>query len=83
MKFLSSTLIVKFEQSTGNLLIMHPNLEEFPYPFVTIRQQTYSSMSFEEASAFVGSRLLLLIPEMREQYKEYIDSLASSEDGKI
>jgi hypothetical protein len=83
MKFLSNTLIVQFEQSTGNLLIVHPNREEFPHPLVTVRPQTYSAMSFNEAAEFVGSRVLLLIPGMREQYKEHIQRLASSPDGKL
>ncbi len=83
MKFLSNNLIVQFDQSTGNLLVVHPNREDFPNPLVTIRPETYLAMSFDEAAEFVGSRLLLLIPGMREQYKQHIQRLAASPDGKV
>ena len=82
MKFLSDTLVVRFDQATKSLLIMHPDKEAFPHPLVNIREETYSSMSLDEASEFVGARILLLIPEMRQQFREEIDRLASSDHGK-
>lgn len=82
MKFLSETFVVRFDESTKSLLILHPDKVEFPDPLVTIRQETYASMEFNEAAEFLGARLLLLIPSMREQFKEHLDRLASSEDGR-
>lgn len=82
MNFFSDTLIVRFDNATKSLLISHPDTTKFPQPFVNIREETYSTMTFEEASEFLGSRLLLLMPEMREKFKAEIDALAKSEFGK-
>jgi hypothetical protein len=82
MNFLSNTLIVSFDENTQSLLISHPDTTNFPQPFVTIRQETYSAMKFDEASEFLGARLILLIPAIREHFKEEIDALSKSEFGK-
>jgi hypothetical protein len=82
MTFLSDTLIVKYDRSTKSLLILHPDTNEFAQPLVNIREETYSAMTLDEASEFIGARILLLIPEMRQQFKEEIARLASSEHGK-
>jgi len=83
LHFLSNTLIVHYDKTTSSLLINHPDTQEFPYPLITIRKETYSAMDFTEASSFIGSRLLLLIPEMREQFQSHIDSLTKSENGQV
>lgn len=82
MNFLSDMLIVQYDQSTKSLLIEHPDRKAFPAPLVSIREETYSSMTFDEASSFVGARILLLIPAMRQQFNEELERLASSEHGK-
>lgn len=81
MNFLSDTLIVKYDRSTKSLLISHPDTKEFGQPLVNIREETYSAMTLEEVSEFIGARILLLIPEMRQQFKDEIERLASSEHG--
>lgn len=82
MDFLSPKLIVEFEQDSRSIVIRHPDRDQYPYPLVTIRPETYSAMTFEEASEFLGSRFLLLIPAMREQFKDELAKLAASETGK-
>lgn len=82
MNFFSDTLVVRFDEATRSVLITHPDIESFPHPFVTIREETYSSMTFDEISEFLGARLLLLIPAMREQFKAQIEARANSEFGK-
>jgi hypothetical protein len=82
MDFLSSTLVVRLDPTSECLLISHPDSLKFPEPLVTIRKETYSGMNFEEATAFVGSRILLLIPGMREHFKGELNQMASTETGK-
>lgn len=82
MNFLSNALSIRYDESTKSLLIEHPNKKSFPDPLVTVREDTYSSMTLDQACEFIGSRIILLMPAMREQYKEEIDRLAASEHGK-
>lgn len=82
MNFFSDKLIVNFDNETKSLLISHPDVQEFPYPLVTLREETYSSMSFDEFAAFLGARLLLLMPAMREQFETQIEKRANSEFGE-
>jgi hypothetical protein len=82
MNFLSPILTIRFDATSKSILIYHPDKSQFPDPLVTIREETYSAMTFEEAAEFVGSRILLLIPGMREQFKDELARLASSETGK-
>lgn len=78
MEFLSHTLVINFDSSSKSLLISHPDKSKYPDPLVTIREETYSGMNFEEATKFVGSRILLLIPAMREHFKDELNRMASS-----
>jgi hypothetical protein len=45
---------------------------------VRIRAETLDKMGFVEASQFLGERLMLLIPQLRDRYK---DDLAKLADG--
>jgi hypothetical protein len=83
MKFLSNVLTVKFDAATGNLLISHPDTKMFPSPLVTIRPETWEAMEFDDVANFLGNRLLLLMPEMREHFKAHLERLAASEDGNL
>lgn len=82
MDFLSETLVVRFDYTSKSLLICHPDKTKFPDPLVTIREATYSEMEFEEACEFIGSRILLLMPGMRDHFKSALDRMANSETGK-
>lgn len=81
MSFLTEKLIIRFDDETKSVLIEHPDRVNFPYPLVTIRYETYSTMGFEAACSFIGSRVALLIPALREQYEDDIAHLANSETG--
>jgi len=82
MSFFSNSLLIDYDESTKNFLISHPDKERFPQPLVTVRAETYSAMTLDQASEFIGSRILLLIPAMRQHFKAEIERLASSERGK-
>ncbi len=82
MDFLSETLTVRFDATTKSLLILHPDKEKIAQPLVQVREETYSTMSFDEAAEFIGARILLLMPAMRKHFDADIQRLASSETGK-
>jgi hypothetical protein len=47
---------------------------------VRIRKETLEKMTFAEAAEFLGERLLLLIPRMRDQYAKEIERMGN-QDG--
>ena len=81
MKFLTDNLIVEFDRDSESIYVKNSNVREFPDPLVNIRKETYSDMTFMETCEFLGSRILLLMPSMREQFKDEIARLAASEHG--
>jgi hypothetical protein len=83
MKILNDKFIVKYDEGLQSLLIMHPDEKQVSNPLVTIRTETLSKMSFLEASQFLGERLMLLIPQLRERYKNDLAKLAKAEDDKF
>jgi hypothetical protein len=40
-------------------------------------------MKFDELSEFLGSRLLLLMPDLRENFKDEIQAWVNSEAGRM
>jgi hypothetical protein len=81
MKILNDTFIVKYDDSLQSILIIHPDETKVPGPIVRIRAETLAQMSFLEASRFLGERLMLLIPQLRERYADDLAKLASAEEG--
>lgn len=67
-EILSNEFIVRWDDQLNSLLIVHPNGKKFPSPHVQIRSSTLADMTFEQASQFIGERLVLLIPGLRERY---------------
>lgn len=67
-ELLSPELTVCWDSDRNALLINHPNQELFPPPLIEIQASTLAEMSFEQATQFVGERLFLLIPALREQF---------------
>ena len=67
-ELLSNEFIVRWDDDLQSLVIVHPDGERFPRPHVQIRSSTLSEMTFEQASQFIGERLVLLIPALRERY---------------
>ena len=70
MNIFNDTFIVKFDEETQSLLIVHPDENVRSSPIVRIRPETLDQMSFLEASQFVGERLLILIPQLQSRYAE-------------
>lgn len=78
MNFLSDVLTARYDQELRSLVIEHPDKREFSAPLVQMREETYSAMSFDDFAKFLGSRLLLLMPTMREHFKDEIERMKSS-----
>ena len=81
MKFLSNELLARFDEAEKSIFVEHPDRNSFPSPLVNIRYETYSSMNFEELCEFLGSRMVLLMPGLREHFKDEIERMANSERG--
>jgi hypothetical protein len=73
MNFLTDNVIVRFDEAEKIITISHPNSDQFPRPLVQISKETYDNMEFEKFAAFLGARVLLLMPSAREVFREYID----------
>jgi hypothetical protein len=82
MKFISDSLLIRYDDELKSIVIAHLDRTRFPHPFVQIREETYASMNLTELSEFVGSRILLLMPTMRDHFKDEIDRLADSDTGR-
>ena len=67
-ELLSNEFTVRWDEELQSLVIVHPDKRQFPTPLVQIRSGTFEGMTFAEASEFVGSRLVLLIPALRARY---------------
>ena len=64
----SSEFTVRWNEQIASLVIVHPDSAKFPLPLVQIRASALEDMSWQEASQFIGERLVLLIPALRERY---------------
>jgi hypothetical protein len=70
---LSSQLAIEFNEHNHRLSISPINsTRKNPWPMIEISQETLAEMSFSEASQFIGEKILLLIPAMRDQFKDYL-----------
>lgn len=78
MNIFSNRFEVEFDEVRDAVLIRHPNRQEFPTPLIEIRRETLKEMSLKEASEFIGERLILLTPVLRELFKDYL----WSDDGQ-
>lgn len=76
MNILNDTFIVKYDDGLQSILIIHPDESKVPGAIVQIRAETLSKMNFLEASQFLGERLMLLIPQLRERYADDLAKLA-------
>lgn len=64
----SNEFFVRWDDQRRCLLLVHPDRAKFPEPLVTIRESTLAEMNFATAAEFIGSRLALLIPALRDRY---------------
>jgi len=70
MNVLSNKIIVEFDEEKGKLIFCTVDSDP-PKHRLEIAKDTLMSMSFSEASQFLGERLVLLNPHLREIYKDY------------
>lgn len=80
MNILNDTFIVKYDDDLESILIIHPDEAVSSTPLVRIRADTLSQLDFLEASQFLGERLMLLIPQLRERYAADLKDLASNNE---
>ena len=78
MNVFYNSFSVEFDEKKKALLIWHPDRNAFKTPLVSIPAETLKEMSFDQAAAFIGERLVLLIPPLREMFTDYL----WSDDGK-
>lgn len=75
----NDTFIVKYDDSLQSILIIHPDENVISRPIVQIRAETLEKMNFLEASQFLGERLMILIPQLRDRYSADLAKLANDE----
>jgi hypothetical protein len=80
MNILNDTFIVRYDETLQSILIVHPDEKVVPGAIVRIHGDTLDKMNFLEASQFLGERLLLLIPQMRERYAEDLAKLRADQE---
>lgn len=83
MNVFSDRFEVEFDKVRDAVLIWHPNRLEFPTPLIEIRRETLASMSLKEAAEFVGERLILLTPALRDLFADYLWSENGQQRPKI
>ena len=72
----NDTFIVKYDEDLNSLLIIHPDKKIMSRPVVQIRAETLDGMNFLQATQFLGERLMILIPQLRDRYAEDLSKLA-------
>ncbi len=73
----SKRIQFEFDAERGCLLVKYPDQPiQRPYQ---IRNQTLKDMTFAEAAAFIGEKVLLMQPTYREMFRDYL----WSEDGTV
>ena len=80
-ELLSNEFKVRWDEQLQSLLIVHPDVARFPQPHVQIRSATLGPMSWQQASQFIGERLVLLIPALRDRYVDPATGLLRTERG--
>ena len=65
---LSNEFVVRWDTQLASVLIVHSDVAKFPQPLVQIRSETLATMNWRDASQFIGERLILLMPALRDRY---------------
>jgi len=65
---MSNQIKVTWDEKLDSLLIDHADRNN-PRALIQIRNETHDEMTFEEASNFIGQRLIMLIPGLRSKYE--------------
>ncbi len=72
MNLLSQKFIAEYDEHRDAYCIIHPDREQFEDPLIEIARETLESMTYAEASQFIGERLILLTPSLKEMFKDYL-----------
>lgn len=64
--------VVEFDSERDAYVIDQPDRDPDLLPMIVIRRETLEAMSLKKASEFIGSRLILLTPELKEMFKDYL-----------
>ena len=62
----SDEFLVRWDDELKRLVLLHPKHPNDP--LVRIAATTLSDMSFQQACQFIGERLVLLMPSLRQRY---------------
>lgn len=68
--FSNDTYIIKYDDKLQSLLIIHPDKSVFTRPILQFRVETLATMSFQAASRVLGQNLMVMIPQLRDLFKE-------------
>jgi hypothetical protein len=79
----SNLFEVEFSNERDAFLILHPDRERFTMPLVEVKRETLDKMSFEDASKFIGERLILLMPTLRKMFEDYLWSSDGQPPKKV
>lgn len=71
MNILTNELIFRYDETEGKLFIFHPDRERFPTPLGAIPISELQKMTLAEASQFIGEKVILLSPGLREKFSQF------------
>jgi hypothetical protein len=71
MNVYSNRFIVEFDRERDAYLIVHPDHGHHS-PLIEIQRETLEAMSYKEAAQFIGERLILLTPDLKVMFEEYL-----------
>ena len=71
MNIYSDLLTVRFDEQRQALLIEHPDSKAVINPLIEMKLTMLQAMDFEQASQFIGERLILLMPGLRPHFSQY------------
>ena len=69
---LSNQLEVCWDEESNALLVNYAGENKLPEPLIRIRAETIQGMTLAEASDFIGSRILLMMPGLRSFFNDEI-----------
>ena len=77
---LTSKFYIEYSTEQNALLFVNPDQKVRNGVIIKIRLETLNGMSFSEAAAFIGDRVLLTVPEMRRLYKKHLIDMGIVDD---
>lgn len=72
MNLFSNKYIVEYNDDRNEFIIDCYKKNDDCMPLVVVKIEALREMDFKQASEFLGERLILLIPALRELYSDYL-----------